>query len=398
MAERRPLVLVDGRLERRRRTGVATVIRETRAAMAADPPADLRVRWLSGPAGLPRRGRITTAANLALDLVWLHALIPLAAWRQKADLVHAPVNWTPWWCPCPTVVTVQDLSFERLPDAYPAGFRRYASLFARRSARRARRVIATSQAGARDLGELYRVPRERIRVVPLGCRVDREPDRDREPFILCVGEFEPRKRVLHLLAAHKRYFTSAPTDPPVCRLVLAGSGGSEEQAVRRAAHPGVDVLGFVDEDDLAELYRRATLFVSVSDAQFDEFVPAYYARWYERFGLGYFGCCDPLHNRMASVRKIPNVRKVSMSPWAKVEAGAEAVGSDFVFSRKPNPAMVAMDTWVPELAEKDFLEVLAATRANGCPVEFTLKDISTVRNDPRRLWEWAEIAARMVRA
>ncbi|MCU0309048.1 MAG: glycosyltransferase family 4 protein [Thermoleophilia bacterium] len=264
MAERRPLVLVDGRLERRRRTGVATVIRETRAAMAADPPADLRVRWLSGPAGLPRRGRITTAANLALDLVWLHALIPLAAWRQKADLVHAPVNWTPWWCPCPTVVTVQDLSFERLPDAYPAGFRRYASLFARRSARRARRVIATSQAGARDLGELYRVPRERIRVVPLGCRVDREPDRDREPFILCVGEFEPRKRVLHLLAAHKRYFTSAPTDPPVCRLVLAGSGGSEEQAVRRAAHPGVDVLGFVDEDDLAELYRRATLFVSVS--------------------------------------------------------------------------------------------------------------------------------------
>ena len=143
---------------------------------------------------------------------------------------------------------------------------------------------------------------------------------------------------------------------------------------------------------------RSQLFVSVSDAAFDEFVPPYYARWYARFGLGYFGCCDPLHNRIDAVRKMPNLRKISMSPWAKLEKGAEAIGPDFVFSRKPNPAMVAMDTWVPEIAEKDFADVLAATRANGCPVEFTLKDISTCRGDPLRLWEWAEIAERMTRA
>jgi 5-methyltetrahydrofolate--homocysteine methyltransferase len=39
----------------------------------------------------------------------------------------------------------------------------------------------------------------------------------------------------------------------------------------------------------------------------------------------------------------------------------------------------------------------AVTKANGCPVEFTLKDITTVRHEPGRLWEWAEIATRMVR-
>ena len=143
---------------------------------------------------------------------------------------------------------------------------------------------------------------------------------------------------------------------------------------------------------------RSQLFVSVGDATFDEFVPQYYARWYERFGLGYFGCCDPLHNRIDSVRKIPNVRKISMSAWAKVQKGAEAIGPDYVFSRKPNPAMVAMDEWVPAIAEKDFTDVLAATKASGSPVEFTLKDISTCRTDPRRLWEWCEIAERMTRA
>ena len=143
---------------------------------------------------------------------------------------------------------------------------------------------------------------------------------------------------------------------------------------------------------------RSQLFVSVSDATFDEFVPGYYARWYERFGLGYFGCCDPLHNRVESVRKIPNVRKISMSAWSKVPKGAEAIGPDYVFSRKPNPSMVAMDAWVPAIAEADFDEVLAATRANSCPVEFTLKDISTCRNDPVRLWEWCAIAERKTRA
>ena len=90
------------------------------------------------------------------------------------------------------------------------------------------------------------------------------------------------------------------------------------------------------------------------------------------------------------------MRKISMSPWAEVEKGAEAIGRDFVFSRKPNPAMVAMDDWVPEIAERDFCETLEATRANGCPVEFTLKDISTCRYQPRRMWEWSAIAERVI--
>ena len=84
-----------------------------------------------------------------------------------------------------------------------------------------------------------------------------------------------------------------------------------------------------------------------------------------------------------------------MSAWADIAVGAEAIGPDYVFSRKPNPALVAMEEWLPELAEKDIRDVLEVTRANGCPVEITLKDISTCRRDPRRLWEWAEIATRL---
>lgn len=142
---------------------------------------------------------------------------------------------------------------------------------------------------------------------------------------------------------------------------------------------------------------RSQLFVSLGGSTFDEFIPQYYTPYYARFGLAQFGCCEPLHARIDSIRTIPNVRKISISPWAKVDVAAANIGPDYVYSRKPNPAMVAMDKWVPAMAEKDFDDVIAVTKASSCPVEFTLKDISTARSDPKRLWEWCAIAERKTR-
>ncbi len=140
----------------------------------------------------------------------------------------------------------------------------------------------------------------------------------------------------------------------------------------------------------------AQIFSSVSPAMHDEFELRYAARWYARFGLGYYGCCEPLDMKVDIIRKLPHVRKISMSPWVDVERGAERIGRDFVFSRKPSPALLAGDTWHPDLVERDLRETLAACARHGCPAELILKDISTVRYQPRRLWEWAEVARRVV--
>jgi len=61
-----------------------------------------------------------------------------------------------------------------------------------------------------------------------------------------------------------------------------------------------------------------------------------------------------------------------------------------VFSLKPNPACLAEDRWRPEQARKELETKLDIMR--GCPVEIIMKDISTLRYEPKRLWEWAEIA------
>jgi hypothetical protein len=140
----------------------------------------------------------------------------------------------------------------------------------------------------------------------------------------------------------------------------------------------------------------AQIFVSVSPAMHQEFDLDYAAKWYSRFGLGYYGCCEPLDAKLDIVQRLPNLRKISMSPWVNVERGAERIGRDFVFSRKPRPALLAEDTFPEEAIRADLEETYGACARQGTPVEFILKDISTVRYEPHRLWKWADIAMNVV--
>ena len=134
------------------------------------------------------------------------------------------------------------------------------------------------------------------------------------------------------------------------------------------------------------------ILAAVSPAMHEEFALQYEARFLNRCGLSYYGCCDPLDTKVAILRRnLTTLRKVSMSPWVDVARGAAAVGRDYVFSFKPSPAVLAGDSFDAGYVKSQLAEVLHIAR--GCRVELILKDISTVRYQPQRLWEWAEIAA-----
>lgn len=136
------------------------------------------------------------------------------------------------------------------------------------------------------------------------------------------------------------------------------------------------------------------IFSEVSPDMHDEFCLQYEQPYMERFGLSCYGCCEPLHNKLGILRKVKNLRRISMSTWIDKAKAAEAVGTDYVFSYKPNPAVFATDTFHPEHARAELLELLE--KANGCRIEIILKDISTVRNLPQRLWEWEQVAMEVV--
>jgi hypothetical protein len=141
---------------------------------------------------------------------------------------------------------------------------------------------------------------------------------------------------------------------------------------------------------------NAQIFSEVSPAMHWEFAVEHDLRWLARWGMVYYGCCEPLDRKIDILRRIPNLRKISASPWCRTARLVEKAGADFVLSRKPNPAVFASDTWNPEQARKDMTDFLECAR--GCHVELIMKDISTVRYDPRRLWEWARIAMEVAEA
>lgn len=135
----------------------------------------------------------------------------------------------------------------------------------------------------------------------------------------------------------------------------------------------------------------AQIFSDVSPDMHWEFALQYEIRWMKRFALNYYGCCEPLHNKMEVLKKVPNLRKISMSPWADITKAREKGGDNYVFSIKPNPAILAEDIWRPDAARAELEQRL--NQAKGCNVEIIMKDISTVYYKPQRLWEWAEIAS-----
>lgn len=134
----------------------------------------------------------------------------------------------------------------------------------------------------------------------------------------------------------------------------------------------------------------AQTFSSISPDMHYEFDMLYSAPLASRCAYTYYGCCEPLHDRIDYLKKAyPNLRKVGVSPWADVEASAESLGGSYVFSRKPNPAFVARVT-DPDQIRAEVVETVKACQKYGCPMDYTLKDISTVGYRPENLMIWAK--------
>jgi hypothetical protein len=132
--------------------------------------------------------------------------------------------------------------------------------------------------------------------------------------------------------------------------------------------------------------------VGVSPAMFAEFILPYQLPLLERFGLNCYGCCEPVDKRWRYLETVPHLRRVSVSPWSNVAVMAERLGPRYIFSRKPRPADLAMPTFDEDLVRRDLRETIQLARRHDCRLELIMKDNHTIRNDPRRVLRWVQIA------
>jgi glycosyltransferase involved in cell wall biosynthesis len=239
-------------------TGTELFTREVSRRLQAAAP-DLRWRFL---ASRPRAGLGVDVMVVPFPRLWSQVRLPLALVRERPDLLFVPGHVVPFAWPGKVLTVVHDLAFERFPAAYTAADRAYLRLSTRWAAMRSRLLIAVSASTREDLIELYGVPPERIRVVPLG--VARPSTRAapaatlaslgvRGDFVLQVGRIEPRKNQGAALEAVEKLNG--------VNLVVAGPERDAVLAARLRSSARCQVLGMVDEPVLELLYRRASAVI-----------------------------------------------------------------------------------------------------------------------------------------
>lgn len=228
--------------------------------------------------------RFTTGGGMALyfarwpiykpvaRVMWEQIAQPWVLHQKRIDLLHGLAFVTPLLSPCPTVVTIFDLSFLRFPESFRRANRAYLRLFTPLSARRAQRVIAISEHTKRDVVHLLGVPAEKVEVIYCGVEPEFYP-RSRaevqafrqqkglpERFVLFVGTLEPRKNVRRLIEAYAQI-----RDLGVKLVIVGGKGwlyGDIFASVERLGLSSeVLFAGYVPAEELPLWYNAAELFV-----------------------------------------------------------------------------------------------------------------------------------------
>ena len=244
------MIVVDADFLGRRRSGDETYVRELLRAL----PRDLDVAAVTRrPDLVPDGIRAIELGSRVQELRMLWAL-PRLLRRVQPQLAHF-VHAVPPWLPCPAVLTVQDLSFERDPTVMGGRERAIFKTIVPWSARRAAHVLAISERTRDDLVDLYRIPTEKITVTPLAPGPEFVPgDGGHDGYLLFVSSVEPRKDPLAALSAAK-----------TVGMPLVVVGPQRDPALAAALRAGgADIRGYVPTAELVRLYQRAACLVHPS--------------------------------------------------------------------------------------------------------------------------------------
>jgi len=211
-----------------------------------------------------------------------HVGLPIRLAQSGVDLLHIPWFYAPMWLPCRFILTVHDLTDLLYPPAGASSLAQAARLqMARRTLKRARRILAVSQSSKRDLARAFAVPESKIEVVynALDERFIREPmpaDADRilerhavsYPFVLYAGNIKPHKNLARMIEAFAVAKSELAGHPEFAnlKLLLIGDELTKHPDLRRAVvrtrvREDVRFLGFVPHSVLRVFYARARAFL-----------------------------------------------------------------------------------------------------------------------------------------
>jgi len=132
-------------------------------------------------------------------------------------------------------------------------------------------------------------------------------------------------------------------------------------------------------------FLSAQEFTMVGADMFEEYMLRYQIPIMEKFALSAYGCCEDLTKKIPLLKRIKNLRRIAVSPFADVAQCAEQIGNEYIVSYRPNPA-----TFIARGVDEDFVrgelsKQLHILKQNDCYVEVEYKDVETVNHDPNAM-------------
>ena len=244
-------VVFDADVLGRRRTGDETYAENLLRELAPlAPAAGIRLAAVTRHPELVPQGVEPVhlpAGSQELRMAWS---LPRLLGRLRPELGHFQ-HALPLRCPCPAVVTVQDVSYARGRSLMPLADRWTFSFAVRHAVRHAARVLTVSERTKRDLIELYGLQADRIVVTPNGVDPSFEPGGTPDSYVLFVGAIQPRKDPMAAADAARK---------AGLRLIVAGPR-KDERLARELEAAGAEVRGYVSKEELIGLSRRAACLV-----------------------------------------------------------------------------------------------------------------------------------------
>jgi glycosyltransferase involved in cell wall biosynthesis len=327
-------IALDGDTLGRKRTGDETYLvglMHGLGRLNAGPNFPVYVRDVESVAGPFRKHGCFDFRPVRPKSIWLRHPIgfPMALNRDKPDLLHVQY-FVPPFAPCPVVLTVHDISFAVHPEFFTARDRLLLGTLVPWSLKKAARVITDAEHTKEDLVRVYKVPSEKIDLIPLAveprfCTLDRSAcirevakrhSLGDSPYVLYVGTLQPRKNVKMLIDAYTMMRRKTGIGH---KLLMIGKPkyrfAPVFDAIKASGFEN-DILftGFVTDDDLPMYYNAAEVFVFPSR--------------YEGFGLPVleaFGCGTPvITTTSSSLPEVAGDAAVLVDPY-DTEALADAM-------------------------------------------------------------------------
>lgn len=195
--------------------------------------------------------------------IWEQFQFPQLCRQAKCSLAHHPISTNPaFHRGCKSVVTLHDLNFYLHPQWFTRGFRWVQNLVVIQSARRADRVVAISNYVCNYAKTYLPVPANRLRMVYNGVKPLKPNGAHAGPGrrLVCVGSLQPHKNLPRLIRA---FLQLRPEFPDLDLHVIGRPQPrftKDPELPRLLESPGVKVLGYLSEQDLADAYATSSVF------------------------------------------------------------------------------------------------------------------------------------------